>query len=523
MKTRKMIIKGNQANNLIISSPLWGMKNLTYADIKQHLKEGKDPKELNRISYTLHNVARDPFCEKIDLQLLLISLWLEMQDRSQLTIKDAIYLWQPAIKFGYILSFSNPLEQCHPLKLWDIFEKKLFFLYQNSEDKNIISLILNTNTEMLRTILDESIQQSILDQDLIRACSNEKPNFEEIKNLVEKGANTRSKDWGHRTCLHRLCELEFFYPQIIKYLIDNNGDLNQNNLWKQTCLHVFLREKKRSVSELMFLVDNGAKLDILDFNHLNLLQVLCISNNATVEIIEFLIEKGFDVNASHVRGKPLALSCGNLNPSPEVMKCLIKHGADVKSDQRDHSPLNVLFSYVWIDRFPDPNAVKVLMDYGAQLSELNEGKCKRIFATEHVKYSLLLMLQGTFPEKPYNKNTLLYRFSDYLKNNGDEKELWHIFKNELYDLCTDRNMMKENFHIFDQEYKKQVMTMLLVAKDKNTFFSKLPRPLREITAFISLPNDLVSLILILPDHVINKALGNVLDQLECNNRLKLNK
>ena len=125
----------------------------------------------------------------------------------------------------------------------------------------------------------EELTQEKKDEELIEACENSSP--EQVKKLLETGANVNARNDSENTPLHIACNSVDPNIEIIKLLLGKEGvDVNvQNdsdglfNDGEETPLHIACRYSNAEVVKL--LLDKGANVEIQNQEDNTPLHIVC--------------------------------------------------------------------------------------------------------------------------------------------------------------------------------------------------------------------------------------------------------
>jgi hypothetical protein len=159
-------------------------------------------------------------------------------------------------------------------------------------------------------------------QPLLKAISNE--NFEEVKDLIAKGAdvNAKDKNYGDSTALH--IAVENGNPEIVKYLLDMGAKINARDRQRRTPL---MSIDDDATPELVrMLLDHRAKVNAFDAEENTALIFAAQYENA--EILRVLIDAGARLNAQNKAGET-ALMLAAENDYYANVEALLDAGADV--------------------------------------------------------------------------------------------------------------------------------------------------------------------------------------------------
>lgn len=210
-------------------------------------------------------------------------------------------------------------------------------------------------------ILTSSIIFAQDGSDLINAIMYQ--DFEKTKELVNKGVdiNYQDKSYGS-TALILACQYNFV--DIAKFLIENGADLN---LQANNGYTPLIAAASVSVELTELLLSKGAdiKLKIDDGSGALTTSVTGIlSGRVTTAVVEMLLEKGADINESATKGAAegyTVLMMAARNNKPELVKFLVKNGADVNLKAKDG---NTALSLA--EKEKDEAMVKLLKELGAK-------------------------------------------------------------------------------------------------------------------------------------------------------------
>ncbi len=104
---------------------------------------------------------------------------------------------------------------------------------------------------------------SQLDLNLIYSCGNPEAAKEDIKALIEKGANPTAQESDGSTALHIAASI-YANEEIVKLLIDKGADPNCKDNINQTPLHVAAAYGDRCLSVAKVLVEAGSDVNARD-------------------------------------------------------------------------------------------------------------------------------------------------------------------------------------------------------------------------------------------------------------------
>jgi hypothetical protein len=160
------------------------------------------------------------------------------------------------------------------------------------------------------------------EQPLLKAVSNE--NFEDVKDLIAKGANVNAKDknYGEATALH--VAVENGSAEIVKFLLDMGAKINARDKYRRTAL--MLIDDDATPELVRMLLDHRAKVNAFDTEENTALMLAAQYENA--EILRVLIDAGARLNAQNKEGKT-ALMLAAENGYYANVEILLEAGADI--------------------------------------------------------------------------------------------------------------------------------------------------------------------------------------------------
>lgn len=254
-----------------------------------------------------------------------------------------------------------------------------------------------------------------------------------VRRLIDQGANVNELR-GDETPLH-LITRENNVPAV-QLLLGGGADVSIANSWNETPIY-FVVNCKQDVRYDMYklLLENGAQcmegtafLKILKYVNLETVK-LFLNHGANIavtvnfgvtaihyaaqnvffagEILEFLVNQGFDINGSVEQYlSPLHLAA--LSGASKGCEFLLKHGALVNKKSRftGRIPLVSVFMQV----MPQVPIVKILLDYGADLSETVKEEsilkiaCRKDYVYDRKEFKTLTSLLMEYMAKRQYQN-----------------------------------------------------------------------------------------------------------------------
>ncbi|MDO5582135.1 MAG: ankyrin repeat domain-containing protein [Planctomycetia bacterium] len=110
----------------------------------------------------------------------------------------------------------------------------------------------------------------------------------------------------------------------VRLILEHDDGSNAKFVMSNGWTPAFTAVKMGNLEVLKMLLEKGANLQTTAIDGMNLLQYACFKGNR--EIVQFLLEKGLNPNMRGTNNTPAYFySCGK----PEILKMMLKHGADV--------------------------------------------------------------------------------------------------------------------------------------------------------------------------------------------------
>lgn len=169
----------------------------------------------------------------------------------------------------------------------------------------------------------------------------EQGNLDELKNYIKNGGNVNEKYDGKSLLHFAIDNCGNNYFEIIEFLINSGADLNSNqSLMKEIPLHR-----------------------------------ICARAKPKMDVISLLLERGSKVNVENISGKTPIFYC-NFNYSVELLKLLLKYGADIKHTDKYNNILlhddylNCCDTEKDADNFEE--FLKVAISFGLDINSKND-------------------------------------------------------------------------------------------------------------------------------------------------------
>lgn len=161
-----------------------------------------------------------------------------------------------------------------------------------------------------------------------------KVSLDQVKDLVERGADVRAEDEDGVTPLHRASR--WARLDVVEYLIAQGADMEAKNDQGKTPLYGASGSGHLDVVE--YLITHGADMEAKDeYGETPLYEA---SGSGRLDVVKYLVEHGADMEAKDKWGET-PLHEASKNGHLDVVKCLVEHGADVKAkDNYGRTPLH---------------------------------------------------------------------------------------------------------------------------------------------------------------------------------------
>ena len=212
--------------------------------------------------------------------------------------------------------------------------------------------------------------------------SRDSSRFGVVQLLVEHAADVNAQDEYHQTPLHLASQQKDL--KSVKFLLGHGADVRAKNKGGLTPFHQMFESKRREDPKAHFgvaqlLVESNTDVNTRDEVHRTPLH--SASYNLDLESAQFLLDNGADVHAEDGQGQTpfyqvfKRLDNRNLYERicdsdywTHVAKLLVKHGANVNSQKKDHeTPLHLASCRRQLEW------VRFLLDYGADVHAKNSG------------------------------------------------------------------------------------------------------------------------------------------------------
>ena len=182
---------------------------------------------------------------------------------------------------------------------------------------------------------------------------------ETVRQLVDHGADVNALDFTHSTPLH-LASLQGVL-EAVQILIKHGADVNVQNKTNSTPLH--RASLIGNVQIVQLLIDHGADITAKDWNDQTPLHFALSWVSANTASFMFYLKADLNVQDR----KTTRVTQLDPNAKAETVRLLIKHGADVNTQDKTHAtPLHMASS------FRRAESARILIEYGADVNAQNE-------------------------------------------------------------------------------------------------------------------------------------------------------
>ena len=286
--------------------------------------------------------------------------------------------------------------------------------------------------------------------------------LEDVKKLLDAGADVNAKDWKGWTLLHWAARKNTV--EVAKLLIHNGADVNAKEEDGRTPLHWAAFSNASDTAKL--LIEGGANIKAKDVGGRTPLHVTALGNTAirknvarkrnAGEVAQLLIESGANIEAKAKGNTPLHAAA--FSNAPEIAKILIASGAkvNVKEGKFGAAPLHMA---AWENAL---EVAKMLIANSAKVNvKTKDGRTPMDFAIHggHAKMqSLLREHGGRCVEKRFQAKSE-NRENRRAKMNEDE------IPNDTQEIDPDRNIWTvcRELVLFDDTYlNMQAMNIAMV-------------------------------------------------------------
>jgi serine/threonine-protein phosphatase 6 regulatory ankyrin repeat subunit B len=199
----------------------------------------------------------------------------------------------------------------------------------------------------------------------------EEQNFQEVKRLVEGGADVNERNSYNSTALHFAAQ---YGPlEIVQYLVEHNADINGKNWRNETALHYAVKSGSREV--VIYLVEHGASVNDINTSDRTNLHFAVECNS--LEMVKYLVEHGAKVTREGCRACDTVLYCACRLGNEQIVDYLLQHQAIKDINKKKWaSPLKVACSG------GHTRVVETLLKYGVDIRQERTLPCRNdeIFA-----------------------------------------------------------------------------------------------------------------------------------------------
>lgn len=192
--------------------------------------------------------------------------------------------------------------------------------------------------------------------DLFNAVKDSRTSIEQIKTLINAGADVNAKDKSGNTVFMNAAKYNS-NVEIIKFLIAAGVDLNAKNNKGQTVEDLVKKNPNSSIQKMAGVLNFVNDLDNALINSIN--------SDAKPDVISALVELGANVNAQKDNGETILMTAAEKTSYPEVIEILINAGIDVNAKTKDgNTALNYAAKFN-----KNSEVVRALVNAGAELEK----------------------------------------------------------------------------------------------------------------------------------------------------------
>jgi ankyrin repeat protein len=171
----------------------------------------------------------------------------------------------------------------------------------------------------------ESSNKNTLNKGLLSAAA--RGNLEEVKFLIDRGANVNAEGMDKWTPLHRAADNG--HTEVVRLLLDRGANIAAEDFSNRTPLHLVAVKGRTEAARL--LLDRGAQVDAEDLMKQTPLHRA--AGNGQIKVTRLLLDRGAQVDAENYNKEtPLRRVASNDYTEAarllEVARLLLLHGAD---------------------------------------------------------------------------------------------------------------------------------------------------------------------------------------------------
>jgi uncharacterized protein len=165
--------------------------------------------------------------------------------------------------------------------------------------------------------------------------------FEAVKKLLASGADVNEKDEQYGSTPVMMAASYEGYEDMVKLLLENGADPNiQDKTYGTTAL---IAGAGNSKEMLEMLLNHGGDITIKRFDGSGVFTSAVtgiLMDRVKTDVLEILLQKGADVNDAVTSGDAAGYTCLMMaarNNAPDLVRFLVKHGADINAKAKDGS------------------------------------------------------------------------------------------------------------------------------------------------------------------------------------------
>jgi ankyrin repeat protein len=285
-----------------------------YHLVKFLIAQGDDINEKSENQTSLHLAYKKKHLEIFHL-LILKGAYLEAKDATGQTVLQIAVGAKQTKKINLLL-FNGALGK-------ELFSKEYFFdccytdLHFASEHGHL---------ENVKFLVEKGADISAKDGDEKTALhlASENGHFNPAQCLLENGADSKVKSKFEKTALHLAAEKGHF--ETVQILLENGADIQDTDIFEKTALH--FASERGHFETVQSLLEMGAKINVTDIFDKTPLHMA--SERGHLKIVQILLDKNANFLAKDIVEKT-ALNFASEKGHDEVVESLIRKGAHINT------------------------------------------------------------------------------------------------------------------------------------------------------------------------------------------------
>ena len=153
--------------------------------------------------------------------------------------------------------------------------------------------------------------------------------FSVVECLMEKGADVNVMNKHGMTAL--MFATQNGHLKVVEYLLEKGADVNVQD--KQGCTPLMVAIRRGVEQVVTILLENGAEIEVQSKTGYTALA--CAAEEGNLQVVQWLAEKGADLNVLDKKGETPLIRAAESAQNFEVVKYLVKIGADVGRSEND--------------------------------------------------------------------------------------------------------------------------------------------------------------------------------------------